>query len=103
MPQKPSESEEEYFARVEFEKRRAMAAERARSMAEDERQRLKDTHYMHCPKDGHELVTVSLHGVQVDQCGSCSGIWLDPGELDELIESDDSGALKRFWSIFKAK
>ena len=55
---------------------------------------------MHCPKDGHELLSVALHGVQVDACSSCGGMWLDSGELDQLIKNDDSGLLKRFRQIF---
>jgi hypothetical protein len=103
VPQKPSESEEEYFARIEFEKRKAIAAERARTMAVSERDRLKELHFMHCPKCGQDLVTISMHGVQVDQCGGCGGMFLDAGELDELIQSDDSGAVKRFFGMFKGK
>ena len=100
MTQKPSESEEEYFARVEFEKRREITVKRARAMAADEARRLKETHWMRCPKCGHELITASLRGVNVETCHSCSGMWLDAGELDQVVASDDSGLLKKLRGIF---
>jgi hypothetical protein len=103
VPRKPHESEDEYFARVDMEKRKALAADRAKAMAEDDRRRLKDTHFMHCPKDGHDLVTVSLHGVQVEQCGQCNGMWLDAGELDELVESDRSGLIEKLRNVFRGE
>ena len=99
MPQKPSESEEEYFARVEFEKRRELSRKRAADMAASERETLKTTHWMRCPRDGQELITVSLRGVQVDSCGTCNGIWLEAGELDELVKNDEGTVLKKLRNI----
>jgi Zn-finger nucleic acid-binding protein len=28
------------------------------------------------------------HGVKIDQCSECSGIWLDKGELEMIEEID---------------
>ncbi len=96
----PSENEEEYFARIEFAKRKEAAAKAAAERSSQELAALKDTHWMHCPKCGHDLVTVSLQGVQVDTCSSCQGMWLDAGELDGMLKSQDKGLLGRFKSVF---
>lgn len=42
---------------------------------------------MKCPHDGTEMDHVSRHGVEIDHCPVCGGIWLDRGELDHLIEA----------------
>jgi len=97
----PSREEEEYFARQEYEKRRALAHAARAEMKQEERDRLKQLHWMHCPKCGSELITVSLHAVEVDKCPSCSGVWLDVGELDQILERDDRGALRKLIDIFK--
>ena len=39
---------------------------------------------MNCPRDGDSLHTEQLHGIEVDACHTCRGIWLDPDELDKL-------------------
>jgi dTDP-4-dehydrorhamnose 3,5-epimerase-like enzyme len=56
--EKPSSTEEEYFAREEIEKKRRLALKQADEMATAEKNRLKALHYMHCPKCGMKLQTV---------------------------------------------
>lgn len=42
---------------------------------------------MHCPVCKEtQLVMTERHGVEIDYCPSCRGIWLDRGELDKIIE-----------------
>ncbi len=42
---------------------------------------------MKCPvcKDVN-LLMAEKHGVEIDYCPECRGIWLDRGELDKIIE-----------------
>ncbi|GKY88298.1 zf-TFIIB domain-containing protein [Sinisalibacter aestuarii] len=40
---------------------------------------------MKCPHDATEMDHVSRHGVEIDHCPACGGVWLDGGELDHLI------------------
>jgi len=101
MVEKPSQSEEEYFARQEFERRKKAAEERAAALALEERRRLKEQHHMRCPKCGMELVEVSFRQVRVDRCSSCSGVWLDAGELEAVATGEDGGFLKRFSGLFR--
>ncbi len=83
-PEKPSEKEEEYFARQEFERRKRLAEEREGKLKEEERTRLKELHWMRCPKCGRELIELEYRGVKIDKCTNCAGIWLDAGELEQL-------------------
>ncbi|MDX2138667.1 MAG: zf-TFIIB domain-containing protein [Chloroflexota bacterium] len=41
---------------------------------------------MKCPTDGTALVMSDRHGIEIDYCPQCRGIWLDRGELDKIIE-----------------
>ena len=50
MVWKPSEREEEHFARLEFERNKKLEEERHKNLAEEEKKRLKELHYMKCPK-----------------------------------------------------
>ena len=81
---KPTQTEEEYFARENAERMRKLAAEQKKSLAQTERDQLKQLHSMRCPKCGMELKEIAVRGVQVDRCFSCNGTWLDAGELEKL-------------------
>lgn len=98
---KPSENEEEYFARQELERRKRAAEEKARAMAGDEKARLKELHYMKCPKCGMDLEHFELKGIELDRCVSCGGTWFDQGELEEISGGDDKGVLGKISSIFR--
>jgi Zn-finger nucleic acid-binding protein len=37
---------------------------------------------------------VEKHGVHLDVCPSCKGVWLDRGELEKLIEIGASGGAR---------
>jgi len=79
--------EDEWFARNEKEMLEAARVardkrerERAEHEAVEERQRLKQLHFMKCPKCGHDLAEREVEGVTVDQCSFCEGVFLDAGE-----------------------
>jgi uncharacterized protein len=91
MTDKPSRNEDEYFAREEREKLERQRQQALKLAQETERK----SHYMKCPKDGHDLITESFHGVQVDRCNHCNGIWFDGGEVDTIMAHEDKGLLGR--------
>jgi uncharacterized protein len=97
---KPSKAEDEYFARQELERRKKWAQEQSAKMATDEKERLKQLHYMKCPKCGMDLKEIGLHGVKVDQCANCGGIFLDAGEIEQISKHDNS-VVDRVFSIFR--
>jgi hypothetical protein len=100
MPVKPTEKEEEYFARLEFEKRRKLEAEKQAQIMEEEKRKLKEIHYMRCPKCRMQLIEIDYKRIAVDKCSSCEGVWLDAGELEAVSEMD-KGALDKLFSVFK--
>lgn len=100
MPVKPSEKEEEYFARLELERKKKAEEERLKKVAEEDKIKLKELHYMRCPKCGMELNEVDYKGLRIDKCLSCDGIWLDAGEL-ETISKLEKGSLDKLFSVFK--
>jgi Zn-finger nucleic acid-binding protein len=42
---------------------------------------------MLCPRDKTTLEPFDLHGISVDRCPECAGLWLDCAELDELEDA----------------
>ncbi len=43
---------------------------------------------MECPVDNHSLIVLELEQIEIDYCTHCSGLWLDAGELELMIETD---------------
>lgn len=42
---------------------------------------------MICPRCQGRFVSESVRGVTIDRCSGCSGIWLDDGEIVQLLKS----------------
>lgn len=70
-------------ARLKREKERA-AQEKA-----EETRRLKDLHFMKCPKCGHDMKEEPLESVTADRCSHCEGIFFDAGELEQILAQKD--------------
>jgi hypothetical protein len=86
-------------ARLAREKREI---ERAAHEKGEERQRLKDLHFMRCPKCGHAMNETTLEEILVDQCGFCEGLYFDAGELGQLLlkrDEDRKGFLRRILGL----
>ena len=58
-----------------------------------------DKHFKNCcPKCGEKLKEEDLHGVNIDKCPACKGIWLDNGELDVLTSPEHAQSwFEKFW------
>jgi uncharacterized protein len=97
---KPSDNEEEYFARQEIERRRRAAEERKAAMLDEERERHRALHFMRCPKCGMELEEIAFGDVRIDKCFNCEGMWLDKGELESLRKKEP-GFVGRLLSTFR--
>ena len=86
-------------ARVAREKRESECAEREKA---EERHRLKQLHWMKCPKCGHDLKEEQLEGIAIDRCTFCEGTYFDAGELDQVFlkkDEDRKGFLRRLVGI----
>lgn len=45
---------------------------------------------MNCPKCEAAMKSYERNGIQVDQCTGCRGVFLDRGELEHLIDAENS-------------
>ncbi|MBM2839322.1 MAG: hypothetical protein HW415_1947 [Deltaproteobacteria bacterium] len=100
MPEKPGEREEEFFARMEYERRKKAEEEKQNKLAEEEKKRLKELHFMRCPKCGMQLIEIDYKGIKVDKCSECEGIWLDAGEMETVSRLEKAG-LDKLFSVFQ--
>ena len=97
---KPSQEEEEYFAKVEIQKKQALAEKLKDQMAGADLEELKKLHWKHCANCGFEMHAVVFKGVSIDKCPHCGAIFLAPGELEELA-GHEGGFISGVLSIFK--
>jgi hypothetical protein len=91
---KPSRNEDEYFVKHEAEliKHQRQLAELAALETE------RKSHYMKCPKDGYDLKSSQYHGVQIEICPHCGGMWLDAGEIDVVAHEERPALFTRVLS-----
>ena len=96
---KPSKKEEEYFAKQMFEEKQKIEQDKQRNLVAAERRKAKELHFMKCPKCGMNLVEIDYKSIKVDRCSACEGVWLDSGELAQVVKLE-KGALDRLFSVF---
>jgi uncharacterized protein len=100
MPVKPSEQGENYFLEQELKRELERSQREQEAMAEAEKKRLQELHFMHCPKCGQKLLVENYDTVEVDVCGGCRGVWLDALELEAILEtSRQRGPFRSFLKI----
>ena len=87
---KLSKTEDENVWVHELQTRLARVEQEQQAQSQVEKARLKELHWMHCPKCGQELVTERCDSVEIDVCPSCKGVWLDAGELGTIVEKTGS-------------
>ena len=86
---KPSQNENEYFARQDAE---WLRTNRARLDA-DRLSRDQANTGMACPRCGGKLGERTYHAVRIDVCAACRGVWLDRGELHMLAHVEATAML----------
>jgi hypothetical protein len=42
-----------------------------------------------CPMCNGTLIETDFEGIKIDVCDKCSGVWLDAGELAQLVDKDE--------------
>ena len=100
MPVKPTESEDEYFLRLEQELKIRVDEKKREQASKEERGKLRELHFMKCPKCGMDLIEIDFKGVKIDECSACRGMWLDAGEFDALVKIEKP-VLERLLKVFK--
>ncbi|WKZ56484.1 MAG: zf-TFIIB domain-containing protein [Bdellovibrionota bacterium] len=67
-------------------------------------QQRKTTATRACPVEGQPLEQLTMMGVVIDRCPKCGGVWLDGGELEQIITSSKQSehwSEKFFGTLFK--
>jgi uncharacterized protein len=93
---KPSRNEDEYFARENADRVKALRAKLDEARAEAERK----SHIMRCPRCGGHLKEQTHHNMRIDVCAECGGTWLDKGELEILENVEHSNVRDFVGSLF---
>ncbi len=82
--------EDEYFHRREqelIEKMRAKLAAENTGAAPQQ----------NCPKCDGSLVETNYENVKIDVCDKCHGVWLDSGELAQIMHKDENSSGDSSW------
>lgn len=85
--------EDEYFVKKEKE----LIAKLKATQAKEATQAVKELCRMRCPKCGEPLKERSFQKILIDQCTGCGGIWLDPGEMEQIAGKEEGSWLGRLW------
>ncbi len=75
--------ENEYFHRQEQE---LIAKMKAKLAAE-----AHEASALNCPKCDGKLVETDFENIKIDTCNKCLGVWLDAGELAQVMNKDKGG------------
>ena len=75
--------ENEYFRRREQE----IIAKMKAKIEDDDARRLG----LKCPKCDGTLIEADFENIKIDVCDKCTGVWLDAGELAQIVGKDDQG------------
>lgn len=76
--------ENEYFRRKEQE----LIAKMKAKIEEESAHSLE----IKCPKCDGTLIEADFESIKIDVCDRCTGVWLDPGELTQIVDKgDESG------------
>lgn len=97
---KPSSLEDQHIWEHELKTRLEKLEAEQRATAEAEKRRLKELHWMHCPKCGQELTPQNHGPVEIDLCPSCRGLWLDANELEAILANENKrGGLRSLLTL----
>jgi hypothetical protein len=103
LPAQNRSREDDWF--LLNEKKLLEEARKAREKREKERQaqetaahraKLKQAHWMKCPKCGHDMKVENLEGIEIDRCTHCEGFFVDAGELEQLFLKKEQSQRQSF-------
>jgi len=89
--EKEKAEEDRYFAQRD----RELIEKLKQTQTTAEETALRQQALMRCPKCGEKLTSRQHHGVTVEECPACKGMWLDRGELETLAQREKTGWLAR--------
>jgi uncharacterized protein len=97
-PGKPSQNENEYFAKRDAEWLR----ERRATLDSERKTRGESQPAMNCPRCDGELKERDFQHVKIDVCGSCNGVWFDGGELEMVLHMPRAELLRAVGAVASA-
>ncbi len=88
--------ENEYFRRQEQE-----LIQKLKTKIAGENQ--TNTSERDCPKCDGKLVETDYENIKIDVCNNCHGVWLDAGEMAQILQKDEDagGGGGWFGRVFK--
>ncbi|MCB9764616.1 MAG: zf-TFIIB domain-containing protein [Alphaproteobacteria bacterium] len=98
---KNNNPEEDYFTRVEREKKERLKQKLDAEAAEQALSDRKELHWNRCGKCGGQMHPKVFKGVEIDICEDCGAVLLDPGELEELAGADEGGVISTIGELFR--
>ncbi len=84
-------NEDSYFAVQEHELIEQMQSEHRKAEAMGRQARMTT-----CPKCSGKLAQCTVKGLAVERCETCEGIWLNKGDLAEILRRQAMGPLGTF-------
>jgi predicted Zn-ribbon and HTH transcriptional regulator len=100
LREKERAEEEQYFKKKDAE----LIAKLRQAKESEQEGTIRELTRSRCPKCGARLHSEDLWGVTVDRCEECAGLWLDPGELEQVVEHDrKTGWLTRYLERIRKK
>ena len=92
LEQKERAEENRYFA----ERDKELIAKLKEQQEAEQEDTVRELAIHRCPKCGATLTTRLIDDVEIDECPSCGGMWLDKGEFEAMSEQKGSGWAKQF-------
>jgi hypothetical protein len=101
MSEPKGNPEDEYFAREDAAKKSALKDAADAEAARAAREAARQLHHQRCGKCGGAMSPRPFRGVEIDVCGGCGAVLLDPGELETLAGTDQGGIVQDLARIFR--
>ncbi len=84
--------EDQFFAQRD----RELLAKLKSKQASEVEDVMKHAAHLRCPKCGERLHAVKRHGVELEECPGCHGIWLDHGEITRVAARETEPSVSRW-------
>ncbi|MBI4212151.1 MAG: zf-TFIIB domain-containing protein [Deltaproteobacteria bacterium] len=97
---KPPHPEDDYFAKVDLDNLKKLAAAKRAAVEKAELTRLADLHRDHCPGCGWHMDKLHFKGYPIHRCFHCGGTFLEKGTL-EALTGEESHVMERIAELFK--
>lgn len=95
--------EDDYFKKLDQEAKAKLKAKLDAQREEAEKAARKELHFNKCGKCGSDMATELFRGIEIERCGNCGAVLLDPGELEALAGEDEGAMFSSFFSMFGSK